>query len=121
MTIQNQSSPVVLVVEDEILIRDCIVAHLQEAGFDVIAAADAEQAFREFEHQPCVTTVFNDVRMPGRFDGLSLAAKVVKLRPDVQVIVTSGLGLPNGAVPAGADFLPKPYDCTALSGLIKAA
>jgi len=113
--------PRVLVVEDENLVRICVVDQLQEAGCDVIEAADAVEAFREFEAHDGITTVFTDITMPGPFDGLSLSHKIFQLRRSVQLILTSGGGSPlSREMPAGARFLPKPYDCTSLAALIMA-
>jgi CheY-like chemotaxis protein len=118
----SQSSHFVLVVEDEALVRDCTVAQLQDAGFSVIEAAGGEEAMREFEDHALVTTVFSDINMPGAFDGLTLVNKIFRLRPDVQLILTSGRGLPLDAMmPAGARFLMKPYNANQLSALIRAA
>jgi CheY-like chemotaxis protein len=113
---------VVLVVEDEALVRDCTVAQLEDAGFSVIEAAGAEEAMREFQDHALVTTVFSDINMPGAFDGLSLIKKIFQMRPDVQLILTSGRGLPLDAeMPAGARFLLKPYHASQLTSLIRAA
>jgi CheY-like chemotaxis protein len=114
--------PVVLVVEDEALVRDCTVAQLEDAGFSVIGAAGAEEAMREFADHALVTTVFSDINMPGAYDGLSLINRIFRLRPDVQLILTSGRGLPLDAeMPVGARFLLKPYHACQLASLIRAA
>ena len=95
---------------------------MEDAGFHVIEAADAEAALREFEDHALVTTVFSDINMPGAFDGLSLMHKIFRLRPDVQLILTSGRGVPLGAeMPVGARFLLKPYNANQLTSLIRAA
>jgi CheY-like chemotaxis protein len=118
----SRTRPFVLVVEDEALVRDCTVAQLEDAGFSVIEAADAEEAMREFADHALVTTVFSDINMPGAFDGLSLVHKIFRLRPDVQLILTSGRGLPLDAdLPAGVRFLLKPYHANQLTSLIRAA
>ena len=115
--IKNAAS--VLIVEDEALILDCAVAELQAAGLSVIAAHDAQEALDKFEQHPGVTTVFADVQMAGPLDGLSLVNIMSRLRPGLQLIVTTGKpGQLRGKLPAGAQFLAKPYDCTALAGLI---
>jgi DNA-binding NtrC family response regulator len=111
---------VILIVEDESLIRLCAGLDLEEAGFGVIDAADAEEALRIFRGHPEITTLFTDINMPGAFDGLALALKVFKLRPGVQIIITSGRAEPQQSeMPAGACFLPKPYTRGALSALIR--
>jgi CheY-like chemotaxis protein len=112
----------VLIVEDEALVRVCTAVLLEEAGCEVIEAADGEEALRAFEAHAKVTTVFTDINMPGPIDGLSLAHRIFRLRPQVQLIITSGRGpLTTGAMPAGGVFLPKPYDYAELTALIRAA
>ncbi len=114
--------PVILVVEDEALVRCCVTAELEDAGFNVIEAGNAIDALREFEDDGRVTTVFTDINMPGAFDGLTLAHKIFQLRPAVQLILTSGRRAPLvGEMPAGVHFLPKPYNCRALTDLINAS
>ncbi len=122
MPFLQQCQPIVLVAEDEILVRTGIALQLQDAGCDVIEAADAAEALREFEAHGAITTVFTDVNMPGPFDGLSLLHKIFQLRRDVQLILTSGRRSPSTSeMPAGAHFLPKPYDYKSLAELIMAA
>jgi DNA-binding NtrC family response regulator len=122
MPAQRRRRPFILVVEDEAMVRGCAVAELADAGFRVIEAANADEALRQFEDHALVTTLFTDINIPGEFDGLSLAHKVFVLRPNVQLIITSGRGEPlESEMPAGGQFLPKPYDCDFLKALIRAA
>ena len=117
-----QKQPLILVVEDEVIVRTCISAELGHVGFDVVEAADAEEGLRKFEGDDRITTVFSDINMPGDFDGLSLAHRIAQLRPEVRLILTSGRGEPLAtAMPAGVYFLPKPYNCQFLAALISAA
>jgi CheY-like chemotaxis protein len=111
----------ILVVEDEALIRDCTVSELESAGFAVIAAGNAQEALVKFEGHADVGTLFTDINMPGEIDGLSLAHMISELRPDVQLIITSGLRPAEGRMPARGHFLMKPYDCAAVSALMNAA
>lgn len=109
----------ILVVEDEVLIRICTVLDLQEAGYPVVDAADAKEALLVFGEHPEITTVFTDINMPGAFDGLALVQMIFEQRPSVQIIVTSGRAEPRqNEMPAGARFLAKPYSCGALLALI---
>jgi CheY-like chemotaxis protein len=117
----NEHCPLILLVEDEAVVRSCTAAQLEDAGCAVIEAADAEEALRAFEVHADVTTVFTDINMPGPFDGLSLAHRIFRLRPQVQLILTSGRGAPPlGEMPAGGYFLAKPYYCHQLTALIRA-
>jgi CheY-like chemotaxis protein len=118
----NKSTVLILVVEDEALVRACTAALLEEAGCGVIEAADGDEALRAVEANAQVTTLFTDINMPGSFNGLALAHKIFRLRPQVQLILTSGRGaLSEAEMPAGGHFLPKPYDCSQLTALIRAA
>jgi CheY-like chemotaxis protein len=118
----NKNAVLILVVEDEALVRACTAALLEDAGCSVIEAGNAEEALREFETHALITTLFTDINMPGAINGLSLAHKIFQMRPQVQLILTSGRGLPReGEMPAGGQFLPKPYDCEQLTEMIRAA
>jgi len=82
--------PVVLVVEDESLVRLSAIDTVQAAGFEPIAAADADEAIRILESRNDIRAVFTDVQMPGSMDGLRLARLVRDRWPPVALIVTSG-------------------------------
>lgn len=101
---------VVLVVEDEILVRMGIVGELEDAGFTVFEAAHADEAIALLEAHPSINLLFTDVDMPGSIDGLKLAAAVRNRWPPVKIIVTSGqFKLADSDLPAGSRFFPKPY------------
>src|SRR6188768_3442956 len=115
--------PVVLVVEDESLIRSTAVDMVQDAGFDAIAASDADEAIRVLESRDDIRAVFTDVHMPGSMDGLRLARVVRNRWPPVALIVTSGqTNVLETDLPTGGRFLRKPYAAvqieTALQQLI---
>ena len=102
--------PLVLVVEDQPLLRVHAHLALEEAGFSVIEAEDAEQAIARLAATPGIVAVFTDVRMPGAEDGLQLAQRLRRDRADLTIVVTSGAaGVDEAAMPAGSVFLPKPY------------
>ena len=103
--------PVVLVVEDEHLLRWNAVAAIEDAGFDVVEAENAIEAISILETRLDIRVVFTDVQMPGSMDGLKLAAAVRNRWPPIQVIVTSGKKTPS-ALPNNVSFLPKPYRTT---------
>src|SRR3954471_15535056 len=65
--------PVVLVVEDEGLVRMFVTDVLEEAGFEVAEAENAEAGLLALHARPDVRVLFTDVNMPGRIDGLELA------------------------------------------------
>ena len=100
--------PVVLVVEDETLIRELVAEELEVAGYTVVIANDADQAIAILEARQDIHLVFTDVNMPGSMDGLKLAGAVRDRWPPVHIIITSGKIRPM-EIPANALFIPKPY------------
>lgn len=113
---------VVLVVDDEPLIRLYAADILADAGYEVIEAADAREALAALDAHPEITVLFTDINMPGPYDGLELARKVHAVRPDVQLIITSGKERPSlTEIPREGAFVPKPYRPAMITGLIEAA
>ena len=102
--------PVVLVVEDEELIRMTAMAMVEDAGFEAISACDADEAIRILESRNDIRAVFTDVQMPGSMDGIRLARVVHNRWPPVALIITSGqANVQESELPTGGRFLPKPY------------
>jgi CheY-like chemotaxis protein len=103
--------PVVLIVEDEFLIRADAVRMIEDAGFEVIEAADADEAINILESRSDIRVVFTDIHMPGSIDGLKLAHAVRNRWPPIKIIVTSGREiLTQHDLPEGGRFLAKPYN-----------
>jgi CheY-like chemotaxis protein len=110
---------VILVVEDEALIRMTAADMLQDAGFATYEASGPEDALAQFARHPEISVLFTDINMPGGFDGLELAHRVHAARPDVRLILTSGRGPPRRCdLPKDGQFLPKPYDRASLARLV---
>lgn len=106
---------VVLVVEDEPLVRALAVDALEDAGYDVIEAPSADYALLVLSRRPDVRVVFTDVDMPGRLNGFELARFVEDHHHRVRVIVGSGVSRPRpGDISPTALFLAKPYAPMAL-------
>ena len=102
--------PVVLVVEDEFLIRMHAAEMIADAGFDVVEAANADEAIVILEDRLDITVVFTDIQMPGSMDGLKLAAAVRGRWPPIKIVATSGfVNVRQDDLPEGGRFLPKPY------------
>ena len=72
-TSAGKSIPVVLIVEDEPLLRMLAVEVVEEAGFVAIEARDADEAVVLLESRADITLLFTDINMPGSMDGLKLA------------------------------------------------
>jgi two-component system, response regulator PdtaR len=101
---------VVLVVEDEALVRMNSADLIRDLGFDVVEAVDADHAVSLLESIPGITVLFTDIQMPGSMDGLRLAAVVKDRWPPIALLITSGqLHPPTADMPTGARFIPKPY------------
>ena len=83
-------TPPVLVVEDEPLVRAVAVMYLQECGFSIIEARDADEAMLILRRDRSIAAVFSDVQMPGSMDGLALAQWLANTCPTVKVLLTSG-------------------------------
>jgi CheY-like chemotaxis protein len=119
MSVPRSSAPVILVVEDEAIIRMNAADMLHDAGFATFEASGPEDALAQFARHPEISVLFTDINMPGGFDGLELARRVHAFRPDVRLIVTSGRGPPRPCeLPDDGRFLPKPYDRASLARLI---
>jgi CheY-like chemotaxis protein len=100
--------PTVLIVEDELLIRDMISEELIKAGFVVVEVGNADEAIAILEARQDIHLVFTDIDMPGSMDGLKLAAAVRDRWPPVNIIITTGKARPM-TIPANSLFIPKPY------------
>ena len=99
-----------LVVEDENLIRSSTIDMIEEAGFDPIAASDADEALRILESRNDIRAVFTDIHMPGSMDGLKLVRVIRSRWPPVALVVTSGhTTVLESDLPAGGRFVRKPY------------
>lgn len=105
-----RSKPVILIVEDELLLRMDSVDLIEEAGFEVIPAANADEAIAILTARSDIHVVFTDIQMPGSMDGLKLARFVRDRWSPIKIVATSGrvrIGVED--LPAGSVFLPKPY------------
>jgi two-component system, response regulator PdtaR len=101
---------VILIVEDELLLSLDISEALKEAGYDVIAVTDADEAIKVLETRNDIRTIFTDINVRGSMDGLRLAAAVRERWPPVNIIVTTGKGSPRrDDMPARSLFIAKPY------------
>ena len=108
--------PVILVVEDETLVRMSAVSVAEDSGFEALSAASADEAIGILEARSDVLLVFTDVNMPGSMNGLRLAHAVRGRWPPVELLVTSALGnITARDLPERGRFLPKPYDAATLS------
>ncbi|QCB44551.1 response regulator [Sphingomonas sp. PAMC26645] len=111
---------VILVVDDDALVRVHSNLALEDAGYEVVEASNAADALAKLEERPDIAALFTDVRMPGALNGIDLANAVHAQRPDIAILVTSGAD--NGttaALPKAARFVQKPYTGAQLSKLLQ--
>jgi len=101
--------PTVLVVEDEALVRMPISEFLRDCGFNVLEAADADQAMDLVDAGDPVDVVFSDVRMPGSKDGFALARWIRDHHPETPVLLTSGYNTSRDGGLAEVRLIEKPY------------
>ena len=102
--------PVILIVEDEFLLRLDSAETIENAGFEVIQAANADEAIAILQARPDIHVVFTDIQMPGSMDGLKLARFVRDRWPPIKIVATSGrVTVDDDDLPDGSVFLPKPY------------
>jgi CheY-like chemotaxis protein len=114
------NQPVVLLVEDEPLVRLTQVDILREAGFWVVEAADADEAFETLRRRGDVNVVLTDVDMPGSLDGFEFARLVAQGWPETGVLVISGKAFPDeGDLPPSATLVGHLRALMARSSLIK--
>ena len=102
--------PVILIVEDEYLLRMDAADMIEQAGFEVVQAGNADQAIAILEDRSDIHVVFTDVQMPGSMDGLKLASFVRDRWPPIKILATSGfVRVGPGDLPSGSEFMAKPY------------
>ncbi len=118
----TQSSGVVLLVEDEPLVRLVVADLLSDEGFHVIEAATTEDAITVLRANLEVDVLLTDVEMPPGANGYELARQVDQAWPLIEILVTSGREWPQlNSLPPGAAFLSKPFSNTTLLSHVRAA
>ncbi len=111
---------VILVVEDELLVRLDALDMIVDAGFEVLEAANADEALRLLAERDDICLVFSDVDLPGSMDGIRLARAVAERWPPVRLILTSGhVPVSRDLLPEGGRFVPKPYRAEEIARTIR--
>jgi CheY-like chemotaxis protein len=111
----------VLLVEDELLVRELASEDLADAGFEVTTASDGEEAINFLEEGRTFDLLFTDIRMPGIIDGWQLAEKAKVVIPGLRVIYATGLNEAADRLDPNERYVRKPYSLNdlrrALAGL----
>ena len=111
---------VVLVVDDEPLIRALTVDALEDDGFSVLEAATGDYALTVLRTREDISAVVTDVEMPGQIDGFALATMAREMRPDLAIVIISGRVQPgSGRVAPDARFLAKPFRPMLLVSMVR--
>jgi two-component system, response regulator PdtaR len=102
---------VILVVDDDELVREMMASFLSMKGYRVLEAGSADEAVSLLAAPKPVDVVVTDVRMPGQLDGLGLASWIRDHRPEIRVLVTSGhtSAAQQAASVSDGPLIPKPY------------
>lgn len=105
-------TPKILIIDDDTSLRRVLEYNLQEAGYQVVAAASGEEGLRLFgEEAPAL--VITDMKMPG-MDGLQVLKAVKERSPETLVMIITAFGTVDIAVEAmklGAyDYITKPFN-----------
>lgn len=113
--------PLVLIVEDDELLRALMVEVVTDADLRVEAVSTADAGLLAFEACPHIGLLLTDVRTPGVLNGWDLAKTVCDRNPDVPVIITSGYCFEASSdLPRSASFISKPWSLDQLCDLVKA-
>lgn len=108
-------APVVLVVEDDPLLRMLAIEIIECAGFVALEACNADEAVARLEAHKDIALLFTDVQMPGSMDGIKLAHAVRDRWPPIKIIIASGrVRLSLSELPSGSHFVAKPYRAEAI-------
>jgi CheY-like chemotaxis protein len=120
MGLVQSRTPVVLIVEDEFLLRVDAADMIAAAGFEVVEAGNADEAIEILEARRDISVVFTDIQMPGSMDGLKLARAVRGRWPPIKIVTTSGhSNVREADLPDGGRFLRKPYNPMQVAGVLR--
>jgi len=125
-TVVQGGQETILVVEDELVLRDMAHLILQDCGYRVLEAGSGAEALQVWEqHSKSIDLVLTDVVMPGGMSGRDLAVKLKSSHPRLKIIFTSGYNVEETHTDffrgGGATFLQKPYTRIALAKAVRAA
>jgi CheY-like chemotaxis protein len=121
----ERGDELVLVVEDDALVRDYVIAQLGSLGYRTLSAGNAEDALRIIDTELAIDLLFTDVIMPGPMNGKQLVDEAIKRRPGLKVLYTSGYTenaiVHQGRLDPGVVLLAKPYRKQDLARMLRVA
>jgi CheY-like chemotaxis protein len=107
-----ESSPILLIVEPDVLVRNAVAGYLRECGYTVIEAAAPHEALGVLEDKRPIDVVFSEIHFPAG-DGFALAQRIRRDWPKIKIILTSGVrkvAEEAGELCEQGPILAKPYD-----------
>jgi signal transduction histidine kinase len=115
----------ILIVEDDALVREYVVAQISSLGYATLAASNAAEALVIIDGPDRIDLLFTDVIIPGGMNGRQLAIEALTRRQGLKVLYTSGYTenaiVHHGRLDAGVLLLPKPYLSSDLARMIRTA
>ena len=116
----NDVPPVLLVVEDDFLVRLTLVDALSDGGFEVLEAVDAHEALSLVCDRSDIAAMLTDINLPGGSDGLALSHAVRVLRPSLPIVYASGRysAIEGDRCVEGSRFLAKPFTPTLAAAVL---
>ena len=115
-----KTTPTLLLVDDDLAIRSLIALSLRKHGYDVVEAADGEDAMARARELSSIATVVSDICMPN-LNGFALANAVREIHPGVRFVFMSGYPVDKSRLMSNSQFLCKPFHSSALLAALAAA
>jgi PAS domain S-box-containing protein len=115
----------ILVVEDDALVRKYVMTQIRSLGYTTLEASNAAEALALIDSDAAIDLLFTDVIMPGPMNGRHLVDEVLKRRPALKTLFTSGYTenaiVHHGRLDSGVLLLAKPYRKPELARMIRLA
>jgi PAS domain S-box-containing protein len=116
---------VVLVVEDDALVRRYVVTQIESLGYTTLEASNATEALNVIDNTAAIDLLFTDVIMPGPMNGRNLVDEALRRRPSLKTLYTSGYTenaiVHHGRLDSGVLLLAKPYRKSDLAKMMRMA
>ena len=116
---------IILIVEDDALVRKSVVTQIQSLGYAAMAASNAAEALNVIDRDGTIDLLFTDVIMPGAMNGRQLVEEALRRRPTLKTLYTSGYTenaiVHHGRLDSGVLLLAKPYRKSDLAKMIRTA
>ena len=113
--------PIILIVENEYVVRMATAEAIRDAGFDVVEATNSDEALAAVEGRQGIRVLFTEIEMQHSRSGAKLAREVSRRWPQIRIIVTSGrFALRELKLPTGSMFFQKPYTFDEIISMLRA-